>query len=102
MGYSSYTEYLRGPEWANLKLRYEASRLPKKCRGCFDPHHELHHRTYKRLGRESLNDLIPLCRSCHARLHRKGLALWDGHRELRPDQYSRLSGLQRMNEEGVG
>jgi hypothetical protein len=31
---------------------------------------DLHHRTYARLGHESCRDLAPLCRHCHAVLHR--------------------------------
>jgi predicted HNH restriction endonuclease len=29
----------------------------------------LHHRTYKNLGNERLNDLVPLCPDCHDRVH---------------------------------
>jgi 5-methylcytosine-specific restriction endonuclease McrA len=31
---------------------------------------DLHHRNYDRLGHERFDDLIPLCRECHARVHR--------------------------------
>jgi 5-methylcytosine-specific restriction endonuclease McrA len=30
----------------------------------------LHHLSYARLGHEADRDLVPLCRSCHQRLHR--------------------------------
>lgn len=30
---------------------------------------ELHHLTYKRVGRESLDDLMPLCGVCHKKVH---------------------------------
>ncbi len=32
-------------------------------------HDDLHHRSYRRLGHEVFGDLVPMCRSCHARLH---------------------------------
>jgi len=30
---------------------------------------DLHHRTYARLGHEQPEDLTPMCRTCHTRLH---------------------------------
>ena len=44
------------------------------CAVCGEPwtlrHGDLHHRTYDRLGHERFDDLIPLCRECHERVHR--------------------------------
>jgi 5-methylcytosine-specific restriction endonuclease McrA len=34
---------------------------------------DLHHRCYDRLGAEAFEDLVPLCRACHAAVH----DLWD-------------------------
>jgi 5-methylcytosine-specific restriction endonuclease McrA len=31
---------------------------------------DLHHRSYDRLGHERFDDLVPLCRACHERVHR--------------------------------
>jgi 5-methylcytosine-specific restriction endonuclease McrA len=31
---------------------------------------DLHHMTYKRLGNEWDEDLVPLCRDCHKSIHR--------------------------------
>jgi len=31
---------------------------------------DLHHRDYDRLGHELFDDLFPLCRACHERIHR--------------------------------
>lgn len=36
---------------------------------------DLHHRSYRRLGRECFEDLIPVDRDCHDRVH----ALWDAN-----------------------
>jgi 5-methylcytosine-specific restriction endonuclease McrA len=33
-------------------------------------HGHLHHRSYERLGRERFEDVTPLCRACHERVHR--------------------------------
>jgi 5-methylcytosine-specific restriction endonuclease McrA len=41
------------------------------CGGCWTLRHsDLHHRKYDQLGRERLDDLIPLCRACHERVPR--------------------------------
>jgi 5-methylcytosine-specific restriction endonuclease McrA len=39
---------------------------------------DLHHRSYARLGTERFNDVIPMCRRCHDRLHGiyEGNPLW--------------------------
>lgn len=70
LGFSSYDEYLQSPHWKDVRVRYWASRMPKSCKGCGRKDGlELHHRTYKRLGNEWLQDLIPFCRNCHQRTH---------------------------------
>lgn len=33
-------------------------------------HGDLHHRSYERLGHERFDDLMPLCRSCHDKVHK--------------------------------
>ena len=42
---------------------------------CGHPWYQLHHRTYSRLGRENLLDLLPLCRDCHELTHRQRVPL---------------------------
>lgn len=69
LGYSSYSEYLRSSHWEDVKRRYRASKLPKKCYICGDTKYELHHRTYKNMGSERLMDFVPLCRKCHGGIH---------------------------------
>lgn len=68
LGFSSYWEYLQSAHWQDISRAYKASGLPTRCI-CGAPEVELHHRTYERLGREELTDLIPLCRLCHAAIH---------------------------------
>jgi hypothetical protein len=95
LGFKSYRHYLLySPAWQETKERYEASGRPQKCMVCHDPHYELHHRTYKRLGRELLQDLIPLCRDHHDQVHRQHEPLWNGHRGLR-QRTGRASGGSR-------
>jgi hypothetical protein len=73
----TYSEYLKSNHWHNLRLRYYASKLftknkrfPSGCHCCgFTGNLELHHRTYKYIGKERLQDLIPLCRRCHQDTH---------------------------------
>lgn len=69
----SYREYLRSEHWQKVKARaYERrdSKCKNKCKMCFSYGAlELHHRTYKTLGRESLVDLVFLCRECHQTIH---------------------------------
>jgi hypothetical protein len=69
LGYLSYAEYLDSELWQQTKRRYYASDYPKRCLVCGRPEVDLHHRTYVRLGKEELFDLVPLCREHHQRLH---------------------------------
>jgi hypothetical protein len=64
-----YAAYLMSPHWQAVKARYRASNLQQSCIVCANPKFELHHRTYVRLGRERLSDLIPLCRAHHEKAH---------------------------------
>lgn len=64
-----YEEYLTSREWAAVRKRYRASKLPQVCLGCDDPRVEFHHRTYERLGNERLTDLAPVCSACHKAIH---------------------------------
>ncbi len=74
-----YAEYLRSPEWQQRRFQalHEAG---DRCQVCnSDGDLEVHHRTYERIGREELGDLIVLCRACHQLFHDNGkLARPDG------------------------
>jgi len=64
-----YSEYLRSREWKAKKavaLDYHG----RKCADCgaTEPL-EVHHLTYKRLGREKMKDLLVLCGACHRIRH---------------------------------
>lgn len=73
LGYKSYREYLASPHWAEKRQRF-SDRTPKHCKACGATGCRLsvHHRTYKRLGREKLADLAFLCDDCHGKVHRFG------------------------------
>lgn len=72
LGFSSYAEYLRSPHWQALRKRFYRSRLYEG--GCYccarkDSLLQIHHRSYRRLGREFLGDLVAVCGVCHKDTH---------------------------------
>lgn len=76
LGYTNYKEYLKSKHWQDVKNRYYKSKLPKRidgvcvCKVCNEKKSlSLHHRTYKNMGNERLNDLILLCQECHHIAH---------------------------------
>jgi hypothetical protein len=69
LGFSSYCDYLNSGHWAAFKAKYRASKLPKVCAICRRPGIQLHHHDYSRLGKESLDDVTPLCHLHHERVH---------------------------------
>lgn len=69
LGYASYRDYLASDHWKAMRASYRASGLPCQCLVCDDPRFQLHHRTYTRLGREQLGDVLPLCETCHRKVH---------------------------------
>lgn len=69
LGRSDYQAYLRSDHWQRVKRRYRRSKMPQTCVVCGDPRYQLHHKTYERLGREHLTDLVALCELHHTRRH---------------------------------
>jgi hypothetical protein len=78
LGYRSYREYLESPHWADVKAKFYAGRTHRHCDACHgDGRVAIHHKTYKRLGRESTGDLMLLCDRCHKQVHAyPGQSLW--------------------------
>jgi cytochrome c553 len=63
-----YEEYRRSAHWRAVSRLMRS--LEKVCEICAFPYElNVHHKTYERLGHEHPNDLIVLCRACHARTH---------------------------------
>ena len=89
LGMKSYFEYLCSDQWHLTRERFRASGLHQTCLVCFDPNVDLHHRTYSRLGKERLDDLVALCRRHHEQIHVEGLDLWKGPSILREQELSR-------------
>lgn len=68
----NYQAYLRSEKW-NQKRKAVLKRDNYKCQ--LNYRHtgrlELHHKTYERIGKERLSDLITLCSDCHRKHHNK-------------------------------
>jgi 5-methylcytosine-specific restriction endonuclease McrA len=69
----NYRDYLRTPEWQNRRIQHLRS-AGFSCQVCNARNTELHvhHRDYRRIGEELYQDLIVLCRDCHALFHENG------------------------------
>lgn len=80
-------KYLNGSHWMKFCARYKASDRLQTCFACGQENVSLHHRTYERLGRERLSDVVPLCQSHHRELHhlvnRGEATLYDAHKALK-------------------
>lgn len=67
---SNYLDYIKSKPWKILSERIKQQR-GNKCQLCSKTNNiQVHHNTYKRLGKEEDNDLIVLCESCHIKFHR--------------------------------
>lgn len=82
-----YEAYIASPEWKAVRKRYKEER-EWKCYVCGKTEGlHLHHKTYYRLGREKLEDLVPLCPAHHLAAHAlvdaKRCKLKAAHRKLR-------------------
>jgi 5-methylcytosine-specific restriction endonuclease McrA len=87
MRLSEYHAYLRSPEWEAKKLKMFQLR-GRHCERCGSRKDiEVHHKTYKRLGRERYEDLEVLCGYCHG--------LEGGYERLHDE---RVGDIQRLNE----
>ncbi len=69
LGYATYDDYLRSPQWRDKRAAYFASDRPQACVCGEKQRMCLHHMTYERVGEELLEDLIALCAGCHTLLH---------------------------------
>lgn len=68
----NYQVYLKSKTW-DSKRRQVLKRDEYKCQLNYShtgPMH-VHHKTYERIGRERLSDLITLCENCHRLIHNK-------------------------------
>jgi len=64
-----YQEYLKTDHWIRVSILAKEN-ADNKCQLCnSNGHLHTHHRTYKNLGHEKLNDVIVLCQACHEKFH---------------------------------
>ena len=64
----SYSQYLSSKRWK--EKRKQVIERQKKCQRCDATKNlHVHHVTYKNIGNELDEDLLLLCRSCHAKEH---------------------------------
>ncbi|MBA2754805.1 MAG: HNH endonuclease [Chloroflexia bacterium] len=67
----NYRDYLNSYNWQQRR-QFILQRDGHRCRQCGDAYRlEVHHLTYRRLGREHPNDLMTLCRPCHESVHQR-------------------------------
>lgn len=60
-----YNEYMPSGAWRKKKIEV-FKHYGRACANCGSRNNlQVHHKTYKRLGRERLSDLQVLCRECH-------------------------------------
>ncbi len=65
-----YQEYLKSNHWKETKARFRKKVKGRRCQFCGATGElHIHHRTYERLGRERLKDLVQLCEECHKAIH---------------------------------
>jgi len=64
-----YHKYLASEEWQQIRTKV-LLRSSGACEACgVKPAKEVHHRTYERVGCESLLDLVAVCEDCHHKIH---------------------------------
>lgn len=69
-----YEKYIQSEAWRAKRAAYFAAGGSKYCQGCGDKterHPHVHHRTYDRLGDEAFEDLVTVCKTCHALIHER-------------------------------
>jgi len=66
-----YSDYLQSSHWQEYKKTYRKWH-PYECSCCktTEERLELHHLTYRNIGKEKFKDTIYLCPFCHQSLHR--------------------------------
>jgi hypothetical protein len=70
IGFENYPDYLKSKHWKEFKQRAWKNSKHKACNICGKRYNlVLHHRSYANLGKESLNDVVLLCKDCHKDVH---------------------------------
>ena len=79
-----YADYMTSPAWYTHRDRWLTEQqhrtgAPPVCVVCGHPDIDLHHLGYQRLGHETYEDHLPMCRVHHNLFH----AAWDANPHLR-------------------
>jgi hypothetical protein len=70
IGFPNYQAYLSSGHWYRMK-RIIHKKYSDRCNVCAGTKDfRVHHRTYDRIGREEINDLVLLCAKCHGETHK--------------------------------
>ena len=66
---TSYAKYMKSRRWKQFKYSYW-KKHERVCAACGSTKRLcLHHYSYKKLGNETFDDVVPLCWDCHEELH---------------------------------
>lgn len=69
LGSISYQEYLRSSHWQTIR-ELKLAKGKNECEVCgSNSQLQMHHKTYKRRGKELPEDLVILCKPCHQKFH---------------------------------
>lgn len=72
LGFESYPDYLKSPQWKEKRQEYKDAGLPFFCMFCQKPTPILHHVDYSKLGKEDVRkDIVPVCTDHHRLAHYK-------------------------------
>jgi 5-methylcytosine-specific restriction endonuclease McrA len=72
----NYKIYLQTAHWQKTRKR-KLSQAKYRCQVCYSQKKlHVHHRTYKRIGKEWLIDLTVLCEDCHDLFHKHSKLKW--------------------------
>jgi len=64
-----YQNYLNSQKWKNKRLKV-LNREKFRCERCKEARAtQVHHKTYKRIHKERLSDLMAVCAPCHRAIH---------------------------------
>lgn len=65
----SYKEYLNSKHWITFRYNF-FKKVSNQCRMCQCTQGlNLHHKTYKNIGNEKIEDVVGLCFKCHKYIH---------------------------------
>jgi len=65
----NYSEYLQSEHWQSFR-KSVLEHYGYTCQVCNNKGKTVHHRTYKNIGREKINDVVTLCKHCHKTIHK--------------------------------